>query len=156
MPEGKKLLLGVTGGIAAYKACEVASYFTKKGVCVNVVMTEHAKEFVSPLTFEALTKNPCLSSLFDGKSADPVAHVTLGREADAVLIAPATANVIAKLANGIADDMLTSAVLAADCKKIIAPAMFTGMLNNPATQRNLETLKADGFEIIEPEEGRLA
>lgn len=156
MSEKKNLLIGVTGGIAVYKVCEVASYFTKKGVNVNVVMTEHGAEFVAPLTFEALTKNPCLTSLFDGKSADPVAHVNLGRTADAVLVAPATANVVAKLANGIADDMLTSTVLAASCKKLVAPAMFTGMLENPATQRNIEQLRRDGFEIIEPESGRLA
>ncbi|MBR3935705.1 MAG: phosphopantothenoylcysteine decarboxylase, partial [Oscillospiraceae bacterium] len=106
MPEKKNLLLGISGGIAAYKACEIASYFTKKGVNVNVVMTEHAAEFVAPLTFEALTKNEVYTSLFDGKGSDPIAHVNLGRTADAVLIAPATANVIAKIANGIADDML--------------------------------------------------
>lgn len=156
MPEKKNLLIGVSGGIAAYKVCNVASYFTKKGVNVNVVMTKHGAEFVGPITFEALTKNPCLTSLFDGKSDDPVAHVNLGRNADCVLVAPATANVIAKLANGIADDMLTSTVLAANCKKLVAPAMFTGMLENPATQRNLNRLRADGFEIIEAEEGRLA
>lgn len=156
MPEKKNLLLGVSGGIAAYKVCEIASYFTKKGINVNVVMTEHAAEFVAPLTFEALTKNHVYTSLFDGKGLDPVAHVNLGRTADAVLIAPATANVIAKIANGIADDMLTSTVLAASCKKIIAPAMFTGMLENVATQRNLEQLKEDGWEIIESESGRLA
>ena len=127
MPDKKNLLIGVSGGIAAFKVCTVASYFTKMGVNVNVVMTEHGAEFVTPLTFEALTKNPCLTSLFDGKSNDPVAHVNLGRTADCVLIAPATANVIAKLANGIADDMLTSTVLAASCKKLLAPAMFTGM-----------------------------
>lgn len=156
MPEKKNLLIGVSGGIAAYKACEVASYFTKKGVNVNVVMTEHATEFVAPLTFEALTKNPCLFSLFDRRSNDPVAHVTLGKSADVVLIAPATANVIAKLACGIADDMLTTTVLAASCKKLVAPAMFTGMYENPATQRNIEQLRNDGFEIVEPECGRLA
>ena len=156
MPEKKNLLLGVTGGIAAYKVCEIASYFTKKGVNVNVVMTEHAAEFVAPLTFEALTKNHVYTSLFDGKGPDPVAHVNLGRTADAVLIAPATANIIAKIANGIADDMVSTTVLAANCKKIIAPAMFTGMLENPATQRNLAQLKADGWEIIESESGRLA
>ncbi len=156
MPERKNLLLGISGGIAAYKACEIASYFTKKGVNVNTVMTEHAAEFVGPLTFEALTKNTCYTSLFDGKGNDPVAHVNLGRIADVVLVAPATANIIAKIANGIADDMLTSTVLAASCKKIIAPAMFTGMLENPATQRNLEQLKADGWEIVYGEEGRLA
>ena len=156
MPDKKNLLIGVSGGIAAFKVCTVASYFTKMGVNVNVVMTEHGAEFVTPLTFEALTKNPCLTSLFDGKSDDPVAHVNLGRTADCVLIAPATANVIAKLANGIADDMLTSTVLAASCKKLLAPAMFTGMLENPATQRNLARLREDGFEIIEAEAGRLA
>lgn len=156
MPGKKNLLLGVSGGIAAYKVCEIASYFTKKGVNVNVVMTEHAKEFVGPLTFEALTKNTCYVSLFDGKGTDPVAHVNLGRTADAVLVAPATANVIAKIANGIADDMLTSTVLAASCKKIIAPAMFTGMLENVATKRNIAQLKADGWNIIESESGRLA
>lgn len=156
MSEKKNLLLGITGGIAAYKACEIASYFTKKGVNVNVVMTKHATEFVTPLTFEALTKNEVYTSLFDGSGSDPIAHVNLGRNADAVLIAPATANVIAKIANGIADDMLTSTVLAASCKKIIAPAMFTGMLENVATRRNLERLKEDGWEIIESESGRLA
>lgn len=156
MPEKKNLLLGISGGIAAYKACEIASYFTKKGVNVNVVMTEHAAEFVAPLTFEALTKNEVFTSLFDGKGSDPIAHVNLGRTADAVLIAPATANVMAKIANGIADDMLTSTVLAASCKKIIAPAMFTGMLENVATQRNMKILKDDGWEIIESESGRLA
>ena len=156
MPEKKNLLLGISGGIAAYKACEIASYFTKKGVNVNVVMTEHAAEFVAPLTFEALTKNRVYTSLFDKSGGDPIAHVNLGRTADAVLIAPATANVIAKIANGIADDMLTSTVLASSCKKIIAPAMFTGMLENVATQRNLEQLKADGWEVIESESGRLA
>ncbi len=98
MPDRKNLLIGVSGGIAAYKVCNVASYFTKMGVNVNVVMTEHGAEFVGPITFEALTKNPCLTSLFDGKSDDPVAHVNLGRNADCVLVAPATANVIAKLA----------------------------------------------------------
>ena len=156
MPEKKNLLLGISGGIAAYKACEIASYFTKKGVNVNVVMTEYAAEFVGPLTFEALTKNEVYTSLFDGKGSDPVAHVNLGRTADAVLVAPATANVIAKIANGIADDMLTSTVLAASCKKIIAPAMFTGMLENAATRRNIAQLKADGWEVIESESGRLA
>lgn len=156
MAEPKNLLIGVSGGIAAYKVCEVASYFTKKGVNVNVIMTEHAAEFVRPLTFEALTKKPCLTSLFDGKSEDPVAHVNLARNADAVLIAPATANVIAKLACGIADDLLTTTVLAASCPKLIAPAMFTGMLENVATQRNLRQLREDGFTVIEPEEGRLA
>lgn len=152
----KNLLIGVSGGIAAYKMCDVVSHFVKKGINVNVVMTEHAKEFICPLTFEALTHNPCLSSLFDGKSKDPVAHVTLGNSADVVLLAPATANTIAKIANGIADDMLSTTVLASSCKKLVAPAMFTGMLTNPATQRNIETLKKDGFEIIEPSEGRLA
>ena len=156
MPEKKNLLLCVSGGIAAYKVCEIASYFSKKGVNVNVVMTEHGAEFVAPLTFEALTKNHVYTSLFDGKGLDPVAHVNLGRTADVVLVAPATANVIAKLANGIADDMLTSTVLAASCKKIIAPAMFTGMLENPATQRNIAQLKADGWKVIESESGRLA
>lgn len=156
MAEPKNLLIGVSGGIAAYKVCEVASYFTKKGVNVNVIMTEHAAEFVRPLTFEALTKKPCLTSLFDGKSEDPVAHVNLARNADAVLIAPATANVIAKLACGIADDLLTTTVLAASCPKLIAPAMFTGMLENVATQRNLRQLREDGFTVLEPEEGRLA
>ncbi len=156
MSERKNLLIGVTGGIAAYKVCEVASYFTKKDVNVNVVMTQHGAQFVAPLTFEALTKNPCRTSLFDGNGDDPVAHVNLGRTADVVLIAPATANVIAKLANGISDDMLTSTVLAASCKKLVAPAMFTGMLENTATQRNIERLRLDGFEIIEPECGRLA
>lgn len=152
----KNLLLVVSGGIASYKVCEIASYFTQRDVNVDVVMTKNATEFVRPLTFEALTKNKCRSSLFDSNNDDPIAHVSLARKADVVLVAPATADIIAKIANGIADDLASSTVLACTCKKIIAPAMYCGMFENPATQRNIHTLENDGWQILNPSNGRLA
>ncbi len=152
----KTVLLGVTGGIAAYKACQTASDLVKKGYSVQTVMTENACRFVRPLTFEALTGRRCVTEMFDRNFDYEIDHVSFAKEADAVLIAPATANVIAKLAAGIADDMLTTTVLAAECPKLVAPAMNTAMLRNPATQENLEVLKRRGFIVIPPSSGRLA
>jgi len=156
MEEKKCVVLGVSGGIAAYKACEIASRLTKGGADVRVVMTKNATEFVSPMTFETLTGNRAAVDTFDRNFEWNVEHVALAKQADVFLVAPATANVIAKFACGIADDMLSTTILAAKCKKLVAPAMNTGMLENPATQRNLETLRRDGFTVIEPESGRLA
>lgn len=156
MLTGKHILLGVTGGIAAYKACDLASKLMKQHADVNVVMTENAAKFVTPLTFDALTHNRTVTDTFDRNHSYEIEHIAFADKADAVMIAPASADVIAKLACGIADDMLTTTVLACDCPKMIAPAMNTKMYENPATQRNLRQLREDGWEVIEPEEGRLA
>jgi phosphopantothenoylcysteine decarboxylase/phosphopantothenate--cysteine ligase len=156
MEDRKTVLLGITGGIAAYKSVYVASGLKKKGYNVRVVMTEGACEFVTPLTFETMSGNRVVTDVFDPANESPTMHIDLAKEADLVLIAPATANTIAKLAHGIADNMLTTTVLACTCPKIIAPAMNTAMLDNPATQDNLEILKDYGFEVIEPDEGLLA
>lgn len=153
---GKCVLLGITGGIAAYKMANVASALTKTGVDVHVIMTKNATEFITPLTFETLTGNRCVVDTFDRNFKYDVEHISLAKQADLILIAPATANVIAKMAHGIADDMLTTVVLAATCKKLVAPAMNTAMLENPITQDNIEILKKYGFEIIEPATGLLA
>ena len=156
MYSGKTVLLGITGGIAAYKLGYVSSGLVKKNANVEVMMTENACEFISPMTFEALTKNKCHTSLFDGEDGGKIMHITLAKSADVILIAPATANVIAKLANGLADDLLTSTVLAATCKKIIAPAMNVNMFSNQVTQDNIKKLREYGWEIVEPVDGYLA
>ena len=154
--QGKCVLLGVTGGIAAYKMANVASGLRKAGAEVHVIMTENATRFITPLTFETLTNNRCVVDTFARDFQYDVTHVSLAKKADLILIAPATANVIAKLAHGIADDMLTTTVLASRCKKLVAPAMNTAMLENPITQDNLETLRKYGFTIVEPAVGMLA
>ena len=154
--QGKCVILGVTGGIAAYKMASVASGLRKAGAEVHVIMTENATEFITPLTFETLTNHRCVVDTFARDFQYDVAHISLAKAADLILIAPATANVIAKLANGIADDMLTTTVLAARCKKLVAPAMNTAMLENPITQDNLQKLRHYGFGIIEPAVGMLA
>ena len=154
--QGKCVLLGVTGGIAAYKMANVASGLRKAGAEVHVIMTENATRFITPLTFETLTNNRCVVDTFARDFQYDVTHVSLAKKADLILIAPATANVIAKLAHGIADDMLTTTVLACRCKKLVAPAMNTAMLENPITQDNLETLRKYGFSIVEPAVGMLA
>ena len=154
--QGKCVLLGVTGGIAAYKMANVASGLRKAGAEVHVIMTENATQFITPLTFETLTNNRCVVDTFARDFQYDVTHVSLAKKADLILIAPATANVIAKLAHGIADDMLTTMVLASRCKKLVAPAMNTAMLENPMTQDNLETLRKYGFTIVEPAVGMLA
>ena len=154
--QGKCVLLGVTGGIAAYKMANVASGLRKAGATVHVIMTENATKFITPLTFETLTNNRCVVDTFARDFQYDVKHISLAKAADLILIAPATANVIAKLANGLADDMLTTTVLAARCKKLVAPAMNTAMLENPITQDNITRLKQYGFGIIEPAVGMLA
>jgi phosphopantothenoylcysteine decarboxylase/phosphopantothenate--cysteine ligase len=156
----KSILLGVTGGIAAYKACEIARHFVKNGIEVQTVLTENAAKFVTPLTFESLTGRPCFTSMFEPKSildsGGSFKHIDFGAEFDVMLVAPATANIIAKFANGIADDLLSTTYLCFDGAVAIAPAMNTRMWQHPATLRNLERLKADGVEIIEPAHGKLA
>lgn len=156
MLRGKTVLLGVTGGIAAYKAAALTSALIKQHANVEVVMTANATQFVTPLTFEQLSGNRVVTDTFDRNFSFHVAHISLAEKADAVLIAPATANVCAKLAHGIADDMLTTTVLACRCPKLIAPAMNTNMYENPVTQDNLETLRGYGWNVIEPASGRLA
>lgn len=151
----RTVLVGVTGCIAAYKSCEIVRLLQKAGANVKVCMTSHATEFVGPATFRALTGNEVAVELFDSAEA-PIHHISLAREADAVLVAPCTANVMAKLAYGIADDLLTTTVLAADCPIIIAPAMNTHMWENPKTQESLKRLRADGAVIVEPESGYLS
>ena len=156
MLKGKTVLLGVTGGIAAYKAAYLASALVKLHANVEVVMTQHATQFIAPLTFEQLTGNRCMVDTFDRNFAHQVEHIALADRTDLVLIAPATANVCAKLAHGLADDMLTTTVLACTCPKLIAPAMNTHMLENPVTQDNLDLLRHYGWEVISPASGRLA
>jgi len=156
MNETRTVLLGVTGGIAAFKAASVASGLIKKGYNVETILTEHAQEFITPLTFESITHTRCNTGMFERNFKFEVEHIALAKKADAVLIAPATANVIAKLAHGIADDMLTTTVLACTCPKIIAPAMNTAMLNNPVTQNNLRILESYGWTVIPSAEGYLA
>lgn len=154
--DGKCVLLGISGGIAAYKMASVASTLKKAGATVHVIMTENATKFIAPLTFETLTGNKCHTDTFDRDFEFNVEHISLAKAADVILISPATANVIAKMAGGIADDMLTTVVLAAKCKKIVAPSMNTAMLENPVTQDNIKKLKNYGFEVIEPASGYLA
>lgn len=153
---GKTVLLGITGGIAAYKMANVTSALRKTGAEVHCILTQNATQFITPLTFETLSNNRCIVDTFDRNFQYDVAHVSLAKKADVILIAPATANVIAKLAHGLADDMLTTTVLASRCPKLIAPAMNTAMLENPATQENLATLRRYGFTVIEPATGMLA
>lgn len=156
MLKGKTVILGVTGGIAAYKSAYLTSLLVKAGADVQVIMTEHAREFIAPLTFEGLTNQRCHTDTFDRNHEYSTEHVSLASRADAVIIAPATANVIAKLACGIADDMLTTTVLACTCPKIIVPAMNTRMYENPITQDNLEKLRHYGMTVVDPASGRLA
>lgn len=156
MLKGKTVLLGITGGIACYKAAELTSLLIKQHADVHVIMTNGALEFMSPLTFEALTGNKVHTDVFDKDSGTLIPHISLSGKADVLIIAPATANVIAKLAHGISDDMLTSTVLAAACPKIIAPAMNTRMYENEVTQDNIKTLIRYGWNVITPDSGRLA
>ena len=156
MLRGKTVLLGVTGSIAAYKTAYLASALKKLGCNVHVLMTENATQFINPITFETLTDNKCLVDTFDRNFQYNVEHVSLAKQANLVMIAPASANVLAKLAHGLCDDMLTTTVLACRCKKIVAPAMNTGMYENPITQDNLERLRKFDFEIAEPAVGYLA
>lgn len=156
MLRGKNIVLAVTGSIAAYKIAYLASMLKKLEADVTVLMTENAVNFINPITFETLTGNKCLIDTFDRNFEYSVEHVSLAKRTDVVLVAPATANVIGKLANGIADDMLTTTVMACECKKIIAPAMNTHMYHNPVVQDNIKKLQHYGMEVIMPDTGYLA
>lgn len=156
MLTGKTVLLGVTGSIAAYKIANLARMIKKLGGNVHVLMTKNAANFINPITFESLTGNKCLIDTFDRNFQYSVEHVALAKQADVVMIAPASANVIGKTANGIADDMLTTTVMACTCKKIISPAMNHNMYHNPIVQDNLQKLERFGYEIIKPAHGMLA
>ena len=156
MLEGKTVLLGVTGSIAAYKIAYLASALKKQHADVHVLMTRNATNFINPITFETLTGNKCLVDTFDRNFQFQVEHVSIAKKADVVMIAPASANVIGKLAHGIADDMLTTTIMACRCKKIISPAMNTNMFENPIVQDNLKTLEHYGYEVIDPAVGYLA
>ena len=156
MLKGKTVLLGVTGSIAAYKIAYLASALKKLHAQVHVLMTRNATNFINPITFETLTGNKCLVETFDRNFQFQVEHVSIAKQADVVMIAPASANIIGKLAHGIADDMLTTTVMACKCKKIISPAMNTNMYENPVVQDNLKILKHYGYEVIEPASGYLA
>ena len=156
MLKGKTVLLGVCGGIAAYKTASLASMLVKQEADVHVIMTEHAVNFINPITFETLTGNKCIVDTFDRNFQHNVEHVSLGKRADVLLVAPASANVIGKMAAGIADDMLTTTFLACRCPVLIAPAMNTAMYQNPIVQDNLKKLAGYGCRVIEAASGWLA
>ena len=156
MLKGKTVLLGVTGGIAAYKAAALASALVKQHAAVEVVMTQNATQFITPLTFEQLTGRRTMVDTFDRNFSHQVEHISLAERTDLVIIAPATANVMAKLAHGLADDMLTTTVLACKAPKLIAPAMNTNMYENPIVQGNIDKLRSLGYRFIEPKESLLA
>ncbi len=153
---GKQVALGITGGIAAYKAAEILRGLQRAGCTVRVAMTKRACEFIQPLTFRALSGSHVIVDDYAPDNPDPIAHITFSQTVDLLVIAPATANIIAKFANGIADDFLTSTYLASTAPVLIAPAMNTSMWNHPATQRNLDRLRSDGVTIVEPDEGEMA
>ena len=148
MLRGKTVLLGVSSSIAAYKAAALASFLKKQGASVHVIMTKNAVQFISPLTFEELTGNRCVVDTFDRNFTYQVEHVALAKQADLAIVAPATANVLAKLSWGLADDMLTTTLLACRCPRLAAPAMNTAMYENPVTQDNLKRLKEYGLSLI--------
>ena len=156
MITGKTVVLGITGGIAAYKAADLSSKLVQAGAEVRVIMTKSATEFITPLTFRSLTNRPVVTDMFELASEFSLEHIGLAEAADVVAIVPATANIIAKLAAGIADDILSTTVLATTAPVILAPAMNDNMYKNPVTQENLSRLKDRGFTVIGPEEGRLA
>src|SRR2546429_7979260 len=153
---GKRVALGVTGGIAAYKAAEILRGLQRAGCVVRVAMTKRACEFVTPLTFRALSGHHVIVDDYAPDNPDPIAHITFSQTVDLLLIAPATANIIAKFANGVADDFLTSTYLASTAPVLIAPAMNTAMWEKPATKRNVARLRKDGVQFVEPIEGELA
>src|SRR6267378_7830739 len=152
----KKVALGVTGGIASYKAAEILRGLQRAGCEVRVAMTKHACEFIQPLTFRALSGSHVVVDDYAPGNPDPIAHITFSQTVDLFIVVPATANIIGKFANGIADDFITSTYLASTAPVLIAPAMNTSMWHHPATQRNLEQLRSDGVFVIEPDEGEMA
>lgn len=156
MLKGKKILVGVTGGIAAYKTATLVRLLVREGAEVKVIMTDHAKEFITPLTLATLSKNPVLTSFFNPENGEWNSHIDLGTWASLFIIAPATANTIAKMAGGIADNLLLTTYLSARCPVFIAPSMDVDMLNHPVTSGNIENLRATGVHILDAPEGELA
>ena len=156
MLKGKTVVLGVTGSIAAYKIANLASSLVKLHADVHVIMTQNATNFINPIAFETLTKNKCMTDTFDRNFMFHVAHVSIADKADVMLVAPASANIIAKMAHGIADDMLSTTYLAMKCPVLVSPAMNVNMFTNPVVQRNLQTLEEYGVTVIPPENGYLA
>ena len=156
MLKDKTVVIGVCGGIAVYKACDLVSKLKKTGLNVHVIMTKSATEFVAPLTFQTLSQNYVVEDMFESPKTWDVEHISLAKKADVFVLAPATANVIGKVANGIADDMLTTTIMATKAKVLVAPAMNTNMYENPVVQRNIQTLKDLDYKFVEPESGRLA
>ena len=150
------IIIGITGGIAAYKACGIVSYLKQQGANINVIMTKNSCNFITPLTLETLSKNKVIVDMFEEEDYSEVKHISLARKADLFLIVPSTANIIGKVANGIADDMLSTTIMATEAPVIFAPAMNNGMYENPIVQNNLEKLKSYGYKIIEPSIGHLA
>ena len=156
MLKDKNVVIGITGGIACYKVCEIISYLVKCGVNVDVIMTKNSTEFITPLTIETLSKNKVIMDMFEKKQHIEVEHISLARKADLILIVPATANIIGKVANGIADDMLSTTIMATTSKVVFAPAMNNEMYNNKIVQDNINKLKNYGYYFINPIEGNLA
>jgi phosphopantothenoylcysteine decarboxylase/phosphopantothenate--cysteine ligase len=152
----KSIVLGVSGGIACYKAAEIVSALVRKGHRVDVIMTENAQKFVTPLTFQTLSQNKVITDMFELTEHWDIRHISLAKKADVFAVVPATANVIGKIAAGVADDMLTTTIMAVKCRKIIAPAMNTAMWENPIVQGNVKKLKEYGYEVLETDSGRLA
>lgn len=152
----KNILIGVTGGIACYKVCEIISYLVHEGAKVDVIMTENATKFITPLTLETLAKSKVVVDMFREKEVVVVEHISLARKADVILVAPATANIIGKVANGIADDMLSTTIMASPAPIVFAPAMNNGMYMNKIVQANIAKLKDYGYQFIDPVEGNLA
>lgn len=156
MLKNKNIVIGITGGIACYKACEIISYLIREGANVDVIMTKNATEFITPLTIETLSKNKVVTDMFEKNEHIEVEHISLARKADLILVVPATANIIGKVANGIADDMLSTTIMATISKVVFAPAMNNEMYNNKIVQENIKKLKKYGYEFINPIEGNLA
>lgn len=153
---GKNILIGITGGIACYKVCDVITHLVRNGANVDVIMTKNATQFITPLTIETLSKNKVVIDMFEEKEHVEVEHISLARKADLILVAPATANIIGKVANGIADDMLSTTIMASPSEVIFAPAMNNEMYCNKIVQENIQKLKDYGYHFIEPIEGNLA
>lgn len=156
MFQGKNIVIGVTGGIACYKVCEIISHLTREGANIDVIMTKNATAFITPLTLETLSKNKVVVDMFEKKEHVEVEHISLARKADLILVVPATANIIGKVANGIADDMLSTTIMATPAPVVFAPAMNNGMYSNPIVQDNIKKLKEYGYAFIHPVEGNLA
>jgi len=152
----KSIVIGISGGIACYKAAEIVNALVKKGHHVDVIMTNSAQKFVTPLTFQTLSQNKVVTDMFEPAATCDVKHIALAKKADVFVVVPATGNIIGKIAAGIADDMLTTTIMAAKCRKIIAPAMNTAMWENPIVQENVKKLRAYGYEVLDTDSGRLA